>query len=938
MTDIVAQASFNSGEWSPKLNARVDLAKYRSGAALLENFFVDYRGGASTRPGSKYVIQAYKSSTPVRVITFQAAFNVGYVIEIGNGYFRFMFAGAPVVESPIAITTATQANPCVVTAPGHTYVIGDWIYITGIVGMTELNGRFFSISNVSGNNLYLADLNGVAINSTGYTTYTSGGTTARVYTLASPYTSADDLRLIKFVQSINQMILCHPNHPPYVLTLLSATNWTLVPITIGATIQAPTGVTVSTSLGAGAVNYAYGVTSIDSTGQESGMSSVGTLASKLDIRTAPGSNQISWTGAPGAVAYNIYEATVSYFGAIPAGVQYGFIGTTKSTTFIDSNIGADFSQTPPVPQNPFVGAGINSTHVTVAGTYTTVPTVTTTGGSPSVTAVLTAVLSGVSFGSTAAGLNYVIGEIVTFSNGVSVQVTSVGIGGFVFTLNILNPGNISSGTTPANPLSQVSTTGIGSGFHLTVTWGVSRVDIVQPGAGYSSVPTLVFSAGAGAATATLAPAIQSFPTVPGFIQQRLVLAAPTPAPQTFNMSRPGQTFNFDISSPVRSDDAITGTLVSVSLNSIKSVIGSFAGMLILTDKGPWLVNGGSSGSAITPTTIVANPQSFIGANDVPPIVANYDVLYVQSKGSAIRDLAFNIYFSTFTGTDISTLSSHLFFGHEILEWTWAEQPFYVAQAVRNDGVMLSLTYLKEQEFVGWTHYITAGAYSSVTSCTEATSTAGTVDAVYTVVNRTVNSNAVKYIERFVERAYPNGVADAWCVDAGLQYSGAPKSTFTGAEHLAGLTVTGVADGAIIPAFVMPVSGQFTLAAAASKVTVGLGYVCKLQTLAIDTGEPSIQAKVKKINSVTVRVSEALGLSIGTNFNNQIPMKDLVIGNVSSTLTGLESQIVTNLMTGDAETNIDPSYNIYGQYCITQSFPWPASILGVFPAITVGEPR
>ena len=41
----VIQSSFNSGEWAPTLYARVDVAKYHSGAALLRNFFVDYRGG-----------------------------------------------------------------------------------------------------------------------------------------------------------------------------------------------------------------------------------------------------------------------------------------------------------------------------------------------------------------------------------------------------------------------------------------------------------------------------------------------------------------------------------------------------------------------------------------------------------------------------------------------------------------------------------------------------------------------------------------------------------------------------------------------------------------------------------------------------------------------------------------------------------------------------
>jgi hypothetical protein len=66
MTDLIIQASFNSGEWSPNLYARVDLVKYKAGAALLQNFFVDYRGGASTRMGTKYILQAKDSAHPLR--------------------------------------------------------------------------------------------------------------------------------------------------------------------------------------------------------------------------------------------------------------------------------------------------------------------------------------------------------------------------------------------------------------------------------------------------------------------------------------------------------------------------------------------------------------------------------------------------------------------------------------------------------------------------------------------------------------------------------------------------------------------------------------------------------------------------------------------------------------------------------------------------------
>jgi hypothetical protein len=428
------------------------------------------------------------------------------------------------------------------------------------------------------------------------------------------------------------------------------------------------------------------------------------------------------------------------------------------------------------------------------------------------------------------------------------------------------------------------------------------------------------------------------PSVPGFFQQRLVLAGPSGAPQQFNMSQTGYYYNFNVNNPVQADNAIQGSLVSGQQNTIKSMTPVASGLLLLTDRANWLINGGSSGSAIAPSAIVANIQSYNGASDVPPIVANYDVLYVQAKGSIVRDNAYNIYFNVFTGTDISILSSHLFYGYTINEWAWAEEPFKVVWAIRSDGTMLTLTFLKEQDFTGWTHSITQGSFLSVASVVEDTTTAGEVDAIYTVVQRVVEGQTLKYIERVAERTFPNGVVDAWCVDAGIQYIGAPTTNFSGATQLAGLTVTGLADGIVIPPFVMPTSGAFVLGTAASKVTIGLGFVCDLQTLAIEAGEPTIQGKVKSIPDVDVRVADTLGLSIGPDFNHLVPMKDLVVGNVSSMLTGQQSQLVTDLVTGDARTFLGSTYTIPGQYCIRQSNPMPASVLGVIPNVVVGDDR
>jgi hypothetical protein len=361
--------------------------------------------------------------------------------------------------------------------------------------------------------------------------------------------------------------------------------------------------------------------------------------------------------------------------------------------------------------------------------------------------------------------------------------------------------------------------------------------------------------------------------------------------------------------------------------------------LIFTDKAVWLFNGGSYGSAATAINAVANPQSYIGASDVPPVIANYDILFVQSKGSAVRSLTYSVYQNVYTGADISVTSAHLFYGHTVDEWCWAESPFYSAQAVMDHGELNVLTYMKDQEYIGWSHYTTDGLFKSICSVTEILSNDVAVDAVYTVVSRTVNAATVQYIERFAERDYSGGYdsAGVWCVDSGLQYNGTPATSFTGGEHLAGLTVTGLADGEVITPFTMASTGFFTLATAASVVTIGLAYNCDLQTLPPDVGEPSIQGVVKKIVAVDVRVVDTLGLQIGSSFDDLVDMQDLVIGNLSSALTGQTTQIVSDLVTGDAITYLDPTYTVPGQYCIRQDKPYPATIAGLFPRFE-GEKR
>src|SRR5882672_10070215 len=316
MSDNVIQTSFNSGEWSPSLYAQVNLKQYHSGAALLRNFFVDTRGGATTRSGTRYIATC-KSNGTVRPIPFQASFTVSYLLEFGQGYVRFYNNGAPVLEATKTIS-AINIGTSTITATAHGYSNNDWVFISGIVGTVgnQINGGTFIVAGVTTNTFTLVDLFGNAIVLTG--AYTSGGTVQRIYTITSPY-QASEVFGIRYTQNVNQLYLLHPNYAPYVLTLVSATNWTLVPMVIGSTLAAPVGQSVSSTLAAGTVNYGYVITAVDINGQESAPSGLASLGSAQDLRSTPGTNSVQWTAVAGAISYNIYKAEPRYGAAVPAG-------------------------------------------------------------------------------------------------------------------------------------------------------------------------------------------------------------------------------------------------------------------------------------------------------------------------------------------------------------------------------------------------------------------------------------------------------------------------------------------------------------------------------------------------------------------------------------------------------------------------------------------
>ena len=342
----VIQPSFAGGELAPSLYGRVDLGKYQVGLRTAKNVFIRPHGGVSNRPGLAFVGETQDPNVVPRLITFQFSSDQSYGLELGAAKLRFIRDGGYITETAKAITAATQTNPVLVTSASHGFSDGDQVFISGVAGMTELNGRTFRVINATTNTFALQTIGQVNVDGTGYTAYTSGGTAARIYTVTTPYTDAQVFD-VGFVQSADVMYLVHPNHEVRKLSRLADDDWTLATVTFAPDTAPPSGVAATAVIGTGSTGYGYQVTAVDAeTGEESLASA--TVSVNNDLTTAGHRNRISWNAQSGIGQFNVYKSDSNVF---------GFIGTTGNTEFFDENILPDVSDTPPNSRNPFVGSG-----------------------------------------------------------------------------------------------------------------------------------------------------------------------------------------------------------------------------------------------------------------------------------------------------------------------------------------------------------------------------------------------------------------------------------------------------------------------------------------------------------------------------------------------------------------------------------------------------
>lgn len=332
--------SFAGGVVTPELFGRLDLTKNQTGLQTCRNFVVLPHGPAQNRAGFGYVLETKDSTKASVLLPFIFSTTQTYVLEFGNLYMRIHTAGGTVLEATKNITGITQPAG-VVTSVAHGYTNGQWLFLAGIGGMTQLNGRFIVVSDAAADTFRMKDFAGNYITTGSYGAYTAGGTAARVYEIVTPFLEAD-LFDLHYTQSSDVLTITHPNYAVGEVKRLGATNWTYTNPSFAPTIGTPAAPTLTTSA-AGATTYTYVVTAVATDGLEESLASPSANITN-DLATAGHWIDIDPPVVAGAVRYNIYK--------LSSGL-YGYIGQTDGSAFRDTNFTADTTRTPPINDAPF---------------------------------------------------------------------------------------------------------------------------------------------------------------------------------------------------------------------------------------------------------------------------------------------------------------------------------------------------------------------------------------------------------------------------------------------------------------------------------------------------------------------------------------------------------------------------------------------------------
>ena len=853
-----AFTNFTAGELSPRLDGRTDLAKYLNGVKKMENLIVHPHGGASRRPGTKFVREVKNSAHNCRLIPFEFNVTQAYILEFGDEYFRIHKDGGTVVDG--------SSNPIEVSTP-----YGE-----------------------------------------------------------------DELADLKFTQSADVMYLVHPLFAPRKITRTSHTSWSIAEVAFerGPMQDDNTGtVTFLASGRTGNVNVTASSSTFVST-------DVGRL-----IKVHDGVTKITGLTSATVVATTVQENADGRSELMPA-----YTAATISAHEGDpSSTGLEHNDRYQDTAGQFIAQGFKEGQkITVTGF--------TTGNNNNSSAIIVRVTEDTLLLAPSSDVtDEAAGDSVTIAGDLTAS-TEWALGAFSGTTGFPSAvafyeQRLVFASTTAQP--QTLFFSVGGSFEdfnagvndtdaLTYTLGSNQVNIIRY---LQAGRVLLVGTSGGEFVVSSSEQAPLSPTNASVKRQATYGSANIQPVQVANTTlfiqrakRKLRELIFDLNTDSYQAPDLTILAEHITEGGIKEMAlqqepdnivwcvridGKLVGMTYRREENviAWHEHtlGGKSGACTVTVSDYAN------------IAVGTTLKFTKSDGSIVT-------FTSESAGGSAPSDTVLGFRPNESNNTTADNIFTRMNAhpdftVANPSAAIVTIEETNPSATGFLSCIS----SDTTRLTTTNQTHALVesiatipgdlneDAVYMVVQRTINLGTKRYIEFFAPFDFGSSAEDAFFVDSGLSYTGTAATSMSGLSHLEGEVVSTLVNGATHPNKAVA-SGALTLDFSATKAHIGLLYKSTLQTMRIEAGgtEGTAQGKTKRIHEVVLRLFRTIGAKVGSSETelDRIPFRT----------SADEMDQSLGLFTGDKQIEFRSGFDSDGFIVVQQDQPLPLTVIGIYPRL------
>jgi len=241
----------------------------------------------------------------------------------------------------------------------------------------------------------------------------------------------------------------------------------------------------------------------------------------------------------------------------------------------------------------------------------------------------------------------------------------------------------------------------------------------------------------------------------------------------------------DYALDVDDDSPWSFTLASSKLDAIQWI--SSQKQLRIGTAGSEYTMSGTGTSSITPTNVNVKRETENGSFYIPALAIRNSTLFVQRVRKKLHEFVYSFDTDGFSDPDLTLAAEDIARGN-IKRMAFQKEPNGIVWFCLENGSLIGLTYLRDQDVVGWHSHVLGGTDVSVKDIISIPGVEQ--DEVWAIVERTIDGSTVKYVEKLSDDFRDKTINDATFMDSFITATpDAPAATLTPAATTGTVTFT-----------------------------------------------------------------------------------------------------------------------------------------------------